>query len=459
MKLAPHQIEDGNFLASRFAKLTGNFSGMGSGKTLTDLYAKKLLGDGRHLVIAPPIALNMWQRESAAFLQLPAEILLTGRSKLPDFRVGTVIASYNIMTTRREELCDGLFDTVTFDEGHALKTPTALRTQAALGYKKPSIADNVDYAWDLTGTPMTRHNDDVYAFLCRAAPEELRSKIGRLSLRRFWLRYCIVQNKVLPGTRRPIQTVVGSRNTEELNALLYVGAARCAVRRELEEVWKDIPPLTITDYTAKMELDSELKALLRKTNKMTMQELDSGIRGSDTTDENNLASLRRKIGMAKVRSVAGAVGDQLDNGDGPVLIGAWHTSVIDALEQELHNNARPDRPLTIAVLDGRTPNKKKSQIEDDWNAGNIDAIIGQIAAMGVSLNLQKGGANKIAVIEEDWSPTIMDQFYARLRRKGQVHSVGVIRYSGGTKLEQAITRLSAGKARNAARLHAAVEDV
>ena len=60
MELMPHQKADAAFLASK--PFAGNFSGMGSGKTLTALEAVNLLDlkpNDRILIIAPPIALHM----------------------------------------------------------------------------------------------------------------------------------------------------------------------------------------------------------------------------------------------------------------------------------------------------------------------------------------------------------------------------------------------------------------
>ena len=73
-------------------------------------------------------------------------------------------------------------------------------------------------------------------------------------------------------------------------------------------------------------------------------------------------------------------------------------------------------------------------------------LIGQIAACGTSLNLQQGG-NHIIVLEEDWSPSIMDQLYARLHRLGQKDHVHVDIFTSDTKLDEALGRISKTKAR------------
>ena len=48
-QLLPHQIEDAKFLASK--AFAGNFSGMGSGKTLTALEAFRLARTGEALKV------------------------------------------------------------------------------------------------------------------------------------------------------------------------------------------------------------------------------------------------------------------------------------------------------------------------------------------------------------------------------------------------------------------------
>ena len=81
---------------------------------------------------------------------------------------------------------------------------------------------------------------------------------------------------------------------------------------------------------------------------------------------------------------------------------------------------------------------------DAFNAGEIDVIVGQIAAMGVSLNLQ--GGSHIVVIEQDWSPALMSQFYARCHRIGQKDHVHVDILESDTKLDKAVRKIAQRKA-------------
>jgi SNF2 family DNA or RNA helicase len=71
-------------------------------------------------------------------------------------------------------------------------------------------------------------------------------------------------------------------------------------------------------------------------------------------------------------------------------------------------------------------------------------LLAQIASCGVSLNLQHGG-NRIIVVEEDFSPAVMDQFYARLLRMGQKDHVHADVLVTDTKLDKAVGKISSRK--------------
>jgi SNF2 family DNA or RNA helicase len=150
--------------------------------------------------------------------------------------------------------------------------------------------------------------------------------------------------------------------------------------------------------------------------------------------------------VAKVRDFVKEVKERLESGQ-PVLIGAWHQDVIDALVEALHSKYR------VAAIDGRVSPKNTELAVADWNAGELDVIVGQIAKMGVSLNLQQGG-HQIMVIEEDWSPAVMSQFFARLWRYGQEHHVHVDILETKTKIDAALGRINKTKDREQGKFNA-----
>ena len=430
--LLPHQIEDAKFLSER--KFAGNFSGMGSGKTLTALEAAKQvisLGD-TVLIVGPPISLFMWAEEFEDYLGIPAQIIKTGKQAIK-YGPGAVIMSYEIATKRRDELKQLGAKVLIMDESHAIKSPAAKRTKALIG--KGGLCESVSYTWLLSGTPSTRWNDDLFTFMARAGNGQLKEKIGDIDLERFRLRYCVVQKKRFSGSRFPVAITVGNRNTEELNEMLFSGGL--AVRRELAEVFENMPPLTTNRLTVELDSSPELKGLLKSLEKKTMNE----IREDLASKEEHLATTRRLLGMAKVKHSVKEIVSRIEAGVTPILVGAWHTDVIDLLHEKLF-----EKGLTqIAIIDGRTSSQSKQAFTKGFNDGTLDVLIGQISAMGVSLNLQ--GGSHIICVEEDWSPAVMSQFFARCHRLGQKSHVHVDIFQSDTKLDKAVRRISQAKAK------------
>ena len=433
MELLPHQIEDASFLASK--PFAGNWSGMGSGKTLTALEAcRQVLSlEDRVIIVGPPISLHMWSEEVYNHLGIPSQIVRSSKEPcvLMDLK-SVLIMSYDIATKRKEELKELGAKVLICDESHALKSTKAKRTKAILG--SGGLCESVDYTWVLTGTPSTRWNDDLYPFLCRADLDGLEKRCGGTSLEKFRLRYCVTQKKTFNGARFPTVITVGNRNTEELNDWIFNGGL--SVRRELAEVWEAMPPLTINNLTVELNADAELRQNLKEMDKLTQGQIEEGVRNNDE----HISSIRRKIGVAKVKHSVSEIIDRIEAGISPILIGAWHTDVIDAIVTELQKAGISQR-----VIDGRTTATQKDTAQALFNAGEIDVLVGQIGAMGVSLNMQ--GGSHIIEVEQDWSPAIMDQFRARCHRIGQKNRVHVDSFHADTKLDKAVRRISLAKRR------------
>lgn len=433
--LYPHQIQGSAFLASK--AFAGLFAGMGTGKTLTSLDAVRSVwaaeGALRVLIVAPPIALPMWQREAASYLGLPegvAQILKSGTAKL-GVSAQIVVTSYQLAVNRRDELAAWANGGILIcDECHALKSVKAKRTKAILG--SGGLASNAAHTWLLTGTPITRWNDDMYPFLCRADLSGMKGKLGGVTKERFDLYFTVRKKKQWAGARYPVMMTVGNRHTDELADWVY-GEGH-ALRFDLEEVFKSMPPLTVNRYTIDIDADAELKSMLKDLEKLTQAEIQQKMQAKEPA----LATVRRRLGAAKVRDAVKEIKERIESGQ-KVLVGAWHNEVIDALFEGLKGYAR-------GVIDGRTSAANRETCVAEWNAGNVDVLIGQIAAMGVSLNLQQGG-HQIIVVEEDWSPSIMDQFYARLWRFGQERHVHVDILQSDSKLDQALASISSAKQR------------
>jgi len=98
----------------------------------------------------------------------------------------------------------------------------------------------------------------------------------------------------------------------------------------------------------------------------------------------------------------------------------------------------------VAIISGATPTADREKIVKQFNAGHLDYLLGQISAMGVSANLQ-GACNYVAVLEEVPSPGMLQQFVARVYRKGQQHHVQVDLLRSGHDIDVALARLRTEK--------------
>jgi hypothetical protein len=126
-----------------------------------------------------------------------------------------------------------------------------------------------------------------------------------------------------------------------------------------------------------------------------------------------MATARRLLGVAKAKHVAAYALDTWEALSVPLLMFYWHKEVGDILEL-----AFKTKGLSVGRIDGSTSQTKRAQLEDAFNNQEIDVLLGQIASMGVAINLQRGSHYGIFA-EMDWSPAAKDQALRRLWRLGQ----------------------------------------
>jgi SNF2 family DNA or RNA helicase len=126
-----------------------------------------------------------------------------------------------------------------------------------------------------------------------------------------------------------------------------------------------------------------------------------------------MAKARRLLGVAKANYVAEYVYDVWGQLTCPVLILYWHKDVGTALEAWF-----AAKNLNVRKIDGATSQDKRAEAEAVFNAQECDILLGQIASMGVAINLQKG-SHYAVFAERDWSPAAQEQALRRLWRLGQ----------------------------------------
>ena len=106
--------------------------------------------------------------------------------------------------------------------------------------------------------------------------------------------------------------VVGSRNTDQLNEMIFDGMA---VRHELSDVWKNMPPITHNRLSIELSKSSELKEVLDFLDNTAMRDIEEAMRKQDES----ISSARRIIGLAKVDAAA----DEIIEREMPGTIRYW----------------------------------------------------------------------------------------------------------------------------------------
>lgn len=421
----PTQVADAAFLVRQ--KRACLFSEPGTGKTLTALEAWKQTG-GKLVVIAPPIALRMWQRTIADHCGVNVQRIKTGRDKIDD-AADAYVLSYSMA-----HKFDLKPDVLVLDEADALKTLNAARTAAIFGQNckmKDCLAEGVQHVWFLTGTPIRRYADDLYPVLKALFPDLLASKLGITSVDGFRQQFCVTQLRRFHPRQPATKTVIGNKNEDALRSFIYDNDV--AVRRTIHDVAAHMPPLTIRTVTVDFDDSEDLKIA---TGEAVYAEEQDAV----------MAKARRLLGVAKTGAVADYVLETWRQLTCPVLVLYWHKDVGTALQERF---AAED--LVVHKIDGATSADAKQAAETAFNLQECDILLGQIASMGVAINLQQGSHYAIFA-ERDWSPAAQEQALRRLWRLGQDLHVHVDICEAEHPIDEAVSLVVARKGKSANRI-------
>lgn len=442
----PHQIEDSKAMYDYERALL--WADPGTGKTFTSIMAVHECGFKRLVIVCPPIAMDMWSDELKLHLGLKVYVMRSSTipKKVPLFTYDAIVVTYGLIGRNErvqrviEKYAKGyaeyrstqpernMSSCLIMDEAHYASKLTAALTRGLMGKEigvmwTRGMERHFTDVWQLTGTPITRYPDDLFVQLKVARPELLQHyRVGTYAA--FRDRFCVTQWKQYHPKAPKQKVVVGAKNTSLLQKLLQEAGV---IRRKLVDVVDDLPPVTYRtisvsyDNVDKVPIPTDPLTLIRELNK----------------PDSPMSKLRRQLGIAKVGDSVDYV---LEAHNGPTLVGFYHIDVGHAMRDALEDNG-----LVIAYIDGSTPHSERNDIIERFNENKIDILLGQIKAMGVSANLQRSSSHVI-VAEEVASPSDLEQFVARVVRKGQKHHVQVDLLRSKHELDEALLGLRLRKA-------------
>jgi SNF2 family DNA or RNA helicase len=117
-----------------------------------------------------------------------------------------------------------------------------------------------------------------------------------------------------------------------------------------------------------------------------------------------LAEIMREAGMRKVQAASEFIENLLAANE-PVVVFAHHKDVVAELEKLLFIH----KPVIVV---GDTPRAKRDQAIKDFQSGQTQCIIGNIAAMSEGVDLS--AADTIVFVECTWSTSALEQASSRV---------------------------------------------
>lgn len=410
----------------------------GVGKTLPLLQAASQRG-GRCLYLGPPAIRTQVAKEAVAFgcfAQKDVQVVATGKDLIAP-QAKLVICSYEHAVTPAiwKQLFALKWESMVLDEGHMLKNSAAKRTRAVYGATAKSagaLYKRADRVWVATGTPLVNDPSDLWPHLSRLMPTAMMLA-GFTRKQDFQERYCHIR-------KTPYGPVVtGGKNLPELRALLAP-----LISRVRKEDVHDLPPLQLTEAwvpAADLDLTDVPEEALIELREMLKKGDDSKLERFAPA----LATLRRRIGLAKAAHSAELVQSELHSGINKVIVFYQHRDVGDLIVERLAASQLLGKGGVAQYSGGMTQEKRDAVVKQFTGDSKCRVLVAQIQAAGTGLNLQC--AERVLIVEPAWTPALNEQAIARVYRAGQTKKVWASYVCLADSVDESITQTLLRKGR------------
>lgn len=372
-------------------------------------------------------------------------------SKFPETDV--VVINYDILKKNHEQLHARDWDLILVDEAHNLKNEEAQRTKAVLGDLLDLDGDRMipmsggGQLVHLTGTPKPNRVSELWPLLTSSRPDlwGRGPKAREIFLNRYQPPF-LIKKKQRRGNREFEMIIpMDGKPMRETELQLRLRGSGSFIRRLKRDT--DLPPkfrtpleiparLTKEDKALLREAEADLEALVTHLSRTEMRVGDSAQAGAvinaislidpDTPSFNELARVRRNLGLVKSSFCARFILDELEDEKDmapenrtKTVVFAHHKEVIQRILAE----AEDRMPGTFLVYDGSVKPTERQAIIDRFqeDEGVRGIIISLAGATGITLT----AAARMRVVEPDWTPSNMIQIEDRIWRIGQERNVDI----------------------------------
>ena len=392
--LYPHQVTAVDFLIERgFACL---YDDPGVGKSPPIAVATSAICARRVLVLCPATVREHWAMIFNTWApSLPVHVE-SGLAKTVLHDGVTIMAHASLALEAPCEVIrrNAPYDAIIIDEQHELRVFQAKRTRNMFApAEQGGIFALTQRLWCLTGTPLVNSAGDLYPLVA-----------GPLRMNVSWWDFCSRFTDLQPDPSTGYKAV-GVRRAPELADLFRPHV----LRRTAESIGLKLPPLTIRPVALPVDRDEQLTAMAGLKG-WTPQRLRDALERQDEISDPAISRVRHALGLAKAPFVARHMLSALGAGEGPVVTFFQHTEVCRRIL-----NLLPD--ARTAVIDGKVSRRKIRETIEQFQAGQLDALLVQTQAGGVGLTLTR--SNRAFVAERPWTSTALMQALARIHRISQ----------------------------------------
>ncbi|MEB3225852.1 MAG: SNF2-related protein [Synechococcus sp.] len=398
---------------------------MGLGKTLQTLTALLARApQGPSLVIAPTSVCPNWISEALTFAPTLNPILFgsgdrqTTIDQLKPFDL--VICSYGLL--QQDEvaaiLAGAHWCTIVLDEAQAIKNSATKRAKAATQLQG-------DFKIITTGTPIENHLGELWSLFRFINPGLLGSR------KKFNERFA---------------NAIELSRDRETKLRLQKLIKPFILRRTKTQVLTELP--SRTEITLSVALNPEEMAMYEALRRDALDKLMGTQAAAGAKHLQVLAEIMRLRRMccnprlvvpnttltgSKLQVFGETLEELLSNHHKALVFSQFvdHLAILrDYLAQ---------KKITYQYLDGRTPQKKRQQAINAFQAGEGDVFLISLKAGGTGLNLT--AADYVIHMDPWWNPAVEDQASDRAHRMGQQRPVTIYRLVAKNTIEEKIVDL------------------
>lgn len=445
--------------AGEVARTNGDRGAREVRRQVPELPSPAALARGAKLIVCPNSVKGVWKREIDRWLG-EKSIIPSGSSpsaRKREIQEGIENGSWIIInyeqlrivkvkqktknggTKTVKQMKEPLFEetawlAVIVDEAHRAKNRKALQTQGL--YR---VHGAIELA--MSGTPLMNSPDDLWSILHWLFPKEYTS---------YWRFFETYVDYVEGYFKKDIK---GVKNPDalrfELNGRMY--------RRTKAQVL-DLPAKQ--RIIVPVELDAKSEKLYTEAETRLWIEVETAVQEGDAEAEKFAAAAAQNILYQIPNGAARTVRLRQILSSAALLGGDDHSNKMDALVENVIDNKHKQHVvfsefvescdilaerlrkegLTVETYTGQTPEKDRARVEDEFQAGDIDVLVGTIGAMREGLTLT--AADTVHFLERSWVPAWNQQAEDRLHRIGQRDEVTVYIYEAIGTVDDGTVRLT-----------------